>query len=142
MQPVQADANTLTPTPARPGTPSGATRSPTDADSPPAGGSSSISSLIGPTEVHYFRGVARMGVHAAEALAYAHSHGVVHRDIKPANLLLDLQGTIWVTDFGLAKAEGCDELTIPGDVVGTLGTWRRSGSAARQTRGATFTAWG
>ena len=57
---------------------------------------------------------------AAEALGYAHLHGVLHRDIKPANLLLDLRGTIWVTDFGLAKAEGSDELTSPGDVVGTL----------------------
>jgi len=57
---------------------------------------------------------------AAEALTYAHSHRVVHRDIKPGNLLLDLQGTIWVTDCGLAKAEGSDELTSPGDVVGTL----------------------
>ena len=71
-------------------------------------------------EPHYFRSVARLGMQAAEALAYAHGHGVVHRDIKPANLLLDLQGTIWVTDFGLAKAEGTDELTSPGDVVGTL----------------------
>jgi serine/threonine protein kinase/Tfp pilus assembly protein PilF len=68
----------------------------------------------------YFRSVARVGLQAAEALAHAHAQGVLHRDIKPANLLLDAQGTVWVTDFGLAKAEGADNLTHTGDVVGTL----------------------
>jgi serine/threonine protein kinase/WD40 repeat protein len=68
----------------------------------------------------YYQSVARVGLQVAEALAYAHGLGVVHRDIKPSNLLLDTQGTIWVTDFGLAKAEGMDELTHTGDVVGTL----------------------
>lgn len=55
----------------------------------------------------------------ADALHYAHENGMVHRDIKPANLMLDLNGTVWVTDFGLVKTEESD-LTETGDVVGTL----------------------
>jgi eukaryotic-like serine/threonine-protein kinase len=62
----------------------------------------------------------RVGLEVAEALAYAHSQGILHRDIKPSNLLLDAKGTVWVTDFGLAKAEGSDALTNTGDIVGTL----------------------
>jgi serine/threonine protein kinase len=67
----------------------------------------------------YFQAVARMGLQVAEALAHAHGQGVLHRDIKPSNLLLDAQGCVWVTDFGLAKQAGCD-VTNTGDVVGTL----------------------
>ena len=66
------------------------------------------------------RSVARVGVQVAEALAHAHGQGILHRDIKPSNLLLDAKGTVWVTDFGLAKAEGSDGLTQTGDIVGTL----------------------
>ncbi|MEM7312288.1 MAG: protein kinase [Planctomycetota bacterium] len=68
---------------------------------------------------HYLKAAARLGMQVAEALAYAHSRSVVHRDIKPSNLLLDCAGVIWVTDFGLAKAEN-DNLTQTGDIVGTL----------------------
>ena len=63
--------------------------------------------------------MARLGVQAADALAYAHGQRVLHRDVKPSNLLLDRQGTLWLTDFGLAKDDG-DDLTRTGDIVGTL----------------------
>jgi serine/threonine protein kinase/WD40 repeat protein len=72
------------------------------------------------SEFRYFRGVAQVGVQVAEALAYAHGHGILHRDVKPSNLLLDTAGTVWVADFGLAKVEDAGELTSPGDIVGTL----------------------
>lgn len=68
----------------------------------------------------FCRSVARIGVQIAEALAYAHSQGILHRDIKPSNLLLDSAGTVWVTDFGLAKADSTEDLTHTGDLVGTL----------------------
>lgn len=66
------------------------------------------------------RDVARIGVQAAEALAYAHGQGVLHRDVKPSNLLLDDAGTVWVTDFGVAKLIEEVNLTQSGELVGTL----------------------
>ena len=76
--------------------------------------------LAGSGGADYLREVARVGAAAADALAYAHRQGVLHRDVKPANLLLDARGTVWVTDFGLAKAAGAGDLTDTGDVVGTV----------------------
>ncbi|MCR9199499.1 MAG: serine/threonine-protein kinase [Planctomycetaceae bacterium] len=80
--------------------------------------SSELSRIGEPTE-SYFHRVGRIGAQVAEALAYAHEHGILHRDIKPANLILDTEGTVWVTDFGLARSEE-DNLTNTGDIVGTL----------------------
>lgn len=68
----------------------------------------------------YWRSVAEIGMQVGEALRYAHAQRTLHRDIKPANLLLDSQGTVWVTDFGLAKAVIHDDLSQSGDIVGTL----------------------
>jgi eukaryotic-like serine/threonine-protein kinase len=66
----------------------------------------------------HFKRAAEMARQVADALAHAHAHGTLHRDVKPANLLLDDQGTVWVTDFGLAKLVEHDE--SKGEVAGTL----------------------
>ena len=67
----------------------------------------------------YYRGVVRLGIQAAEALHHAHEMGVVHRDIKPSNLLLDANGKLWITDFGLARVAADTNLTQSGAVLGT-----------------------
>lgn len=46
--------------------------------------------------------VLKIAVQLARAVAHAHTHGVIHRDIKPGNVLLDAEGGVWLTDFGLA----------------------------------------
>lgn len=68
----------------------------------------------------YWRIVARIGIQAAEALAYAHDQGTFHRDIKPSNLLVDEQAVVSVADFGLARAIGSGDASHSGEVAGTL----------------------
>jgi WD40 repeat protein/serine/threonine protein kinase len=83
----------------------------------------------------FFHTVANLGIQVAEALEHAHQLGVIHRDIKPANLMIEtsLLGPraspltpdpsplrLWITDFGLAHCQGGCELTMSGDLLGTL----------------------
>jgi serine/threonine-protein kinase len=62
---------------------------------------------------------ARVAAEIADALSFAHSHGVVHRDVKPGNVLVTPQGQVKVTDFGIARADTSEPLTKSGAVLGT-----------------------
>lgn len=66
-----------------------------------------------------FHEPARWMLQAAEALEHAHQRGVIHRDIKPSNLILDPEGTVWLTDFGLAKRADEVTMTAAGLLMGT-----------------------
>ncbi len=59
-----------------------------------------------------------IAIQAAKGLGYAHKREVVHRDIKPANILLNIDGTVRITDFGIAKVSA-STLTTSGQFLGT-----------------------
>ncbi len=88
---------------------------------PPSGSNGSVAGSSTPRSGWArFRAIARLGVQAAEALEHAHGLGIVHRDVKPANLMIDAEGEVWITDFGLARYREEGGLTRSGDLLGTL----------------------
>jgi serine/threonine protein kinase len=62
----------------------------------------------------------RVCAEIADGLDALHSNGLIHRDVKPANILLDTDGTAYITDFGLAKDSQGSLLTRPGQALGSL----------------------
>ena len=100
---------------------------------------SSLADLIGQGALSD-RDVLLIGIALCDALAHAHSRGVVHRDVKPGNVLVpesahDLAGVAKLTDFGVARMSGDEALTRTGDVVGTL-AYMAPEQAAGRTAGA------
>jgi len=78
------------------------------------------------------------GAQVLEALAHAHSQGVVHRDVKPANVMLEEgdEVSVRLLDFGLAQLEQADTLTAIGEVPGTLAYIAPERLAGEETTGA------
>src|SRR6266849_2174548 len=69
----------------------------------------------GPAPIHLAVDYARQ---ILAAIRFAHRHGIVHRDIKPHNVLVDGEGRLKVTDFGIARA-GVSQMTEEGSIIGT-----------------------
>jgi eukaryotic-like serine/threonine-protein kinase len=86
----------------------------------------------GPAPIHLAVDYARQ---ILAAIRFAHRHGIVHRDIKPHNVLVDGEGRLKVTDFGIARA-GVSQMTEAGSIIGTaqyLSPEQAKGASVDQT---------
>ena len=93
----------------------------------------SILRSAGPLPVTLVRAVLTS---VANALDYAHRNGVIHRDIKPANIMVDTEGHVMVTDFGIAKVVDSHGLTMTGRTIGTPAYMSPESCAGKEVTGA------
>jgi WD40 repeat protein/serine/threonine protein kinase len=97
--------------------PRGGRQAPAGADTRPV---AALTTEVSNASGTFVRLIANVGVQVAEGLEYAHQCGITHRDVKPANLLLDTHGAVCISDFGLAHVGTDGNLTMTGDLLGTL----------------------
>jgi len=63
---------------------------------------------------------AQIGIRILSALQHAHNNGIIHRDIKPQNILVDSDGHVKVSDFGIARVAGASTITTDDSVMGSV----------------------
>ena len=81
---------------------------------------SSLQQELRKKRLFHWTEVAKVGLELCQALRHAHDRGIIHRDIKPANILLDQEGNVKLSDFGIARFFGSQQITDIHSVVGTL----------------------
>src|SRR3954469_25470270 len=79
----------------------------------------SLAAILKAGRVFTVQEVCQVVLQVADAIDYAHEHGIIHRDVKPANIMMTDDGGVKVMDFGVARLDS-STLTVAGAVVGSV----------------------